>query len=100
MKGVVLCGGKSIRMGLDKGLIEFESVTWANIGICKMLDVSLGVVLSVNKDQYKQYSERFENVVIAQDNASLHVYGPLKGIFSVHLQYPEEDLLVLACDMP
>ena len=26
--------------------------------------------------------------------------GPLKGILSVHLQYPAEDLLVVACDMP
>jgi molybdopterin-guanine dinucleotide biosynthesis protein A len=34
------------------------------------------------------------------DDLSLQLHGPLRGLLSVHLKYPEEDLLILACDMP
>jgi len=40
------------------------------------------------------------NVYTYKDNASLMVRGPLCGVLSVHLQYPNEDLFILACDMP
>jgi molybdenum cofactor guanylyltransferase len=34
------------------------------------------------------------------DNASLNVKGPLLGVLSAHLQNPEKDLFLLACDLP
>ena len=34
------------------------------------------------------------------DDPSLQLHGPLCGLLSVHLKYPEEDLFILACDMP
>lgn len=34
------------------------------------------------------------------DNTSLAVKGPLLGLLSCHIAFPEEDLFILACDMP
>lgn len=100
MTGVVLCGGKSSRMGTDKGLLEQQSHTWAELTANKLIALKLPVVLSVNPQQYSIYVEKFNCFLIINDDSSLKMYGPLKGILSVHLHIPGEDLLVIACDMP
>ncbi len=100
MTGVVLCGGKSLRMGADKGLLKQQAWTWAELAAKKLTDLKLPVVLSVNEQQYHLYSKLFPQLPILNGDISLQVYGPLKGILSVHIQRPDTDLLVLACDMP
>lgn len=99
MIGVVLCGGQSTRMGADKGLMQYKSLTLAELVISKLAATIEQVVLSVNEQQYVSYEKKFPELVIVKDDMALAVYGPLKGILSVHLQYPAVDLLVLACDM-
>jgi molybdopterin-guanine dinucleotide biosynthesis protein A len=99
MIGVVLCGGQSTRMGSDKGLMQYKFLTLAEIVISKLAASIEQVVLSVNEQQYVSYAKKFPELVIVKDDMALAVYGPLKGILSVHLQYPAVDLLVLACDM-
>lgn len=99
MIGVVLCGGQSTRMGSDKGLMKYKSFSFAELAISKLPKSIEQVVLSVNAAQYISYFEKFQELAIVEDDMTLDVYGPLKGIISVHLKYPAEDLLVLACDM-
>jgi molybdenum cofactor guanylyltransferase len=100
MLGVILCGGQSSRMGTDKGLLKLPASTWAQAAVDKITALHLPVVLSVNADQYAAYSTIFANQSLITDNNSLRIKGPLCGVLSVHIQYPLEDLLVLACDMP
>lgn len=100
MLGVVLCGGQSSRKGTDKGLIKLNANTWAQAAVDKMLLLKLKVVLSVNATQYNDYQSIFNTAQLIIDNDDLLVRGPLAGVLSVHLQYPEEDSFVLACDMP
>jgi molybdopterin-guanine dinucleotide biosynthesis protein A len=87
-------------MGSDKGLLKNNSITWTEIALNKFKALKLPVILSVNHQQYSLYSKTFLNSVLIKDNATLKIGGPLKGILSVHLQQPEDDLLVTACDMP
>ena len=100
MMGVILCGGQSSRMGSDKGLLKLQSDTWAKIAAAKMEVLSLPTVLSVNNAQYNSYAAIFTGRQLIKDNESIDVKGPLKGVLSTHLQYPLEDLYILACDMP
>jgi len=100
MLGVVLCGGQSSRMGSDKGLLMFNDKTWTQKAIDTLDNFQIPVVISVNKNQYKDYSSIFRVDTIIPDDPSLQLHGPLYGLLSVHLKYPEEDLLILACDMP
>ena len=99
MQGIVLCGGKSIRMGTDKALLNTTGITWAQSAANKFAQLSLPVSLSVNEDQFNFYATAFTNTAIIQDNRSLQIHGPLAGLLSVHLQYPLQDTFVLACDM-
>src|SRR5258705_6413479 len=100
MTGVVLCGGQSTRMGADKGLLKLQAGTWAQTAIDKMAELPLPVVLSVNEEQYNSYSTIFTIEQLVKDNETINVRGPLRGVLSVHDQYPDAYLFVLACDMP
>lgn len=100
MLGVVLCGGQSSRMGSDKGLLDLNKKTWVQTATEKINKLQLPFVISVNENQYQEYSSIFSSEQLIADNNSLQLKGPLCGLLSVHIKFPGEDLLVLACDMP
>ena len=100
MLGIVLCGGQSSRMGSDKGLLELNEMKWVETATDKINKLLLSFFISVNKNQLKEYSSLFSPEQLIVDNDSLQLKGPLCGLLSMHLKFPGEDLLVLACDMP
>ena len=97
MIGAVFCGGKSTRMGTDKGLIKKDGESWAEIAAKKIEGLAIPVCFSVNQDQFKNYSNLFGEEFLVKDSVSIH--GPLAGLLSVHNIYPHHDLLILACDL-
>ncbi len=97
--GVVLCGGSSTRMGRDKGLLRQASQTWAQMAFDKLYALNIPVVVSINHTQLKSYKAIFSEELLITDNDVFNMGGPLKGILSVHKQYPQNDLLVLAVDI-
>jgi molybdopterin-guanine dinucleotide biosynthesis protein A len=100
MKGLILCGGQSSRMGTDKGLILHETRSWVQIAAGKLSTLAIPVLISVNDQQYDSYRTIFADDFIVRDNTVLDLKGPLLGVLSAHHQYPGEDIFVLACDMP
>src|SRR6188474_498182 len=100
MLGVVLCGGQSSRMGSDKGLLVLNNKTWTQKAIDTLSNFQIPIVISVNKNQYHDYSLIFPADTLIPDDPTLQLHGPLCGLLSVNLKYPEEDLLIVACDMP
>ncbi len=100
MIGLVLCGGQSIRMGTDKGLmINTKKVTWAQQSFSLLSKLEIPVVISVNKTQLSHYKRIFPLQELILDQTDLKLKGPLLGLLSVHKKYPKKDLFVLACDM-
>lgn len=95
--GVVLCGGESKRMGSDKGLLPIHNTRWANYIADMLQALQIPVLVSINLSQRDSYRNLFRPEQLIIDNMA--VAGPLKGILSVHEQYPENDLLIMACDM-
>lgn len=95
--GVVLCGGESKRMGTDKGLLELHGKTWAEHIVQKLKEQNLPVVVSINEKQQKVYDNVFRNDESIVDQLPMH--GPLNGLLSVHQQYPQKDILLMACDL-
>ena len=77
MIGVVFCGGKSTRMGTDKGLIPLVEGNWASLAFEKMSSLGITVKVSINSDQQKDYLNFFEKEQLLTDNLSLGVAGPL-----------------------
>ena len=99
MIGVALCGGQSTRMGTDKGLLMQNDLTWVETAVSKLSSLQIQVVVSVNKKQADIYSTKISVNRLIIDDDNILVKGPLLGILSIHQEYPDEDLIVLACDM-
>ncbi|GGH06312.1 molybdenum cofactor guanylyltransferase [Pedobacter zeae] len=99
MLGIVLCGGQSLRMGTDKGLLDHQNKIWAQVAAEKLASLNLPVKFSVNPSQQEVYAAYLGKGQLIIDDTLLDVRGPLLGVLSVHLSNPEEDLFLLACDM-
>src|SRR6267142_1806341 len=100
MIGVVLCGGKSLRMGRDKGLlVSGNGNVWAEIMKEKLSQISLRSVLSINSSQKENYLQYFNGKDLVVDSPEVDGQSPVIGLINKHLKYPDHDLLVLACDM-
>ncbi len=97
--GLVLCGGQSSRMKTDKGLIQNQNATWAQIAFEKLQTNIEEVFVSVNHSQSEDYLKIFKEKQLIFDNQNVAIKGPLLGLLSAHLQFPDNDILVLACDI-
>ena len=97
LMGVILCGGASRRMGRDKGLLQKDGAPWARYMADRLMPYKLPVVFSVNTSQVDAYTLALPGARLVAD--SVAAGGPLKGLLSVHEQFPDKDLLLLACDM-
>lgn len=93
--GLVLSGGKSTRMGTDKGLITYHGIPQRDY-IYKLLEeVCDATFLSIREDQAATIPENFQ--IITDEN---EFKGPFNGILSAHKKHPKVAWLVLACDLP
>ncbi|RQO76576.1 hypothetical protein DBR40_11800 [Pedobacter sp. KBW01] len=99
MLGVVLCGGQSLRMGSDKGLLSHQDKLWAQLAADKLALLQIPVIFSVNAIQQVAYAGYFGEEHLVADHTSLDFRGPLLGVLSAHLLSPRHDLFVLACDL-
>jgi molybdenum cofactor guanylyltransferase len=98
LTGIVLCGGKSTRMGSDKGLlVKEDGKTWAEHAFRLLNDLDLPVKLSINPSQEGTYGKIFHDTLLIKD--SVAIPGPLVGLLSVLQQLNNQDLIILACDM-
>jgi molybdenum cofactor guanylyltransferase len=95
--GVVVCGGQSTRMGSDKGLLSIEGLTWAGYTADKLKAIELSIVFSINEQQTEAYKIALPAERFVVDH--LDIGGPMNGLLSVHEQYKDQDILLIACDM-
>ncbi len=99
MLGIILCGGKSLRMGADKGLMNYKDKIWAESAAEKLSTLGISSVFSVNSTQQQTYGAYFGKEKLVVDQPNLRINGPLLGVLSAHLLNEEEDLFLLACDL-
>lgn len=95
--GLVLCGGKSSRMGADKGMLVKGGGTWAEHMGGKLELLGLKTYVSINPLQFEKYGQFFSSTAMIPD--AVDVKGPLGGLLSAHQRFPKKDILVVPCDM-
>ncbi len=93
--GLVLSGGKSTRMGTDKGLIAYHGIPQRDYLYQLLEKICNKTFMSIRKEQETEVSSTF-NTIVDEDVFK----GPFNGILSAYKKYPDVAWLVLACDLP
>ncbi|WP_308992280.1 molybdenum cofactor guanylyltransferase [Mariniflexile litorale] len=91
--GIILSGGKSSRMGNDKGFLLYDGKPFVQYSIDALKPLVSRIMIVSNNEDYDVFGlERIEDVI---ENA-----GPLAGIYSGLKQSSTTYNLVLSCDIP
>lgn len=91
--GIILAGGKSRRMGTEKGLVEFMGKPLIEHAIGEMQKVAGKILISANTASYDHYG--CEVIQDLYPNS-----GPMGGIYSCLERSETTHNLVLSCDTP
>ncbi len=92
--GVLLCGGRSRRMGMDKAELDLSGEALLDRVITELLPVTREVLLACGPQA--RYEDRGLRLVLDEQVGA----GPLAGIASALELSEVERVLVVACDMP
>lgn len=97
--GLVLAGGRSSRMGVDKASMTHpDGRTLAKRAVDLLSNAGCGeVFVSLRADQEIPVGFPEEPKLIRDSDESR---GPLSGILSAMAERPDSDWLVVACDLP
>ncbi len=93
--GLVLAGGKSTRMGADKGLIAYHGLPQRDYLYNMLNNICDATYMSIREEQRKEFPDAINGIVDLNE-----FRGPYNGLLSAHQQFPEVAWLVLACDLP
>ena len=93
--GLVLSGGKSTRMGEDKGLLHYHGLPQREYLYLILKTVCDEAYLSIRSEQARALDPRC-NYITDRDEFQ----GPFNGILSAHAAFPDIAWLVFACDLP
>ena len=96
LHGLILAGGKSERMGADKGLVQYRSRPHRFWLADLLAPVCQRAFISVNSAQEKLDAEHYDYVV---DDPAYADNGPIGGLMTAH-GAGESAWLVLSCDLP
>jgi molybdopterin-guanine dinucleotide biosynthesis protein A len=93
ISGIILSGGKSTRMGTDKGFLMYEDKRFVEHSIEALKPLVSNVIIVSDNEDYDAFGlKRIEDVI---KNS-----GPLAGIYSGLKHASTVYGLVLSCDIP
>lgn len=95
LNGLVLSGGKSTRMGTDKGLIGYHGIPQREYLYDLLNQVCDETFISLREEQEVELPSKMRAIVDLNE-----FKGPYNGLLSAHRKQPKAAWLVLACDLP
>lgn len=93
MTAIILSGGKSSRMGTEKGLVELNGKCLIEYVIEAAKNISDEIIIVANNNEYKRFGYRIYSDLIKN-------CGPMGGIYTGLFHSQTEKNLVLSCDIP
>jgi molybdopterin-guanine dinucleotide biosynthesis protein A len=93
--GLVLAGGKSLRMGTDKSVMDYHGMPQREYLLGLMDAIGIPAHLSCRPDQAAEFNT---DVALIQDR--VHGLGPFGAIISAMMSAPDHAWLVVASDLP
>jgi molybdopterin-guanine dinucleotide biosynthesis protein A len=95
--GLVVCGGKSTRMGLDKSQLTYHGKPQSDYVYDMMSPFCEEVFLSCNRNQPWCTESRRKVIVDLPEYENI---GPMAALLSAFYHWPKHNWLVVGCDYP
>lgn len=93
MTAFILAGGKSSRMGMNKGLCTLRNKNFINLLINELEILSKQIILVTAVKEYDIFEiEKIEDIIPEK--------GPVGGIYTALSKSTTEDNLIVSCDIP
>jgi molybdopterin-guanine dinucleotide biosynthesis protein A len=96
LSGVVLAGGQSRRLGMDKALLRLDDAPLLSVVVSRVAEVCREVVVAA--DQLERYRDMDLPATLVADVSPGH--GPLSGLQAGFKACDADHVLVVACDLP
>ncbi len=93
LTGIILAGGKSSRMGMDKGLTLLNGKPLIQYAIETLESICDHIIISANSSDYNQFGFPVQDDIYKD-------CGPIGGIYSGLKSSKTERNLILSCDIP
>lgn len=91
--GVILSGGKSTRMGSEKGLMDYHGKPMIQYAIDLIEPFCVDIVISANTAVYLKFGYQIIPDLLPD-------IGPIGGIFSVMNMQKADSYFFISCDIP
>lgn len=91
--GIILAGGKSSRMGTDKGFILLDGTPFIQHIINNLKDIVDEIIIVSNNADYDQFG-------IKRIPDNIKDYGPIAGVYTGLKASKTDYNLVISCDAP
>jgi len=95
--GLVVCGGQSTRMGIDKSLLNYHGLPQRIYLYHLMENLCDKVFISINTTQAKEIEPNYNTII---DSSQYINIGPMAALLSVYPTIQDTSFLVIACDYP
>lgn len=95
--GLVVCGGKSTRMGTDKSMINYHGQPQRYHVYDMLSTICDKVFISCNMEQAGTIPDKYAAIVDEEPYLNI---GPMAALLSAFHHHPEASFLVVGCDYP
>lgn len=89
----ILCGGKSLRMGTEKGMVHYNNKPFIQWVIDAVQPIVKNIFLVTDNEEYSKFG--YPLVSDIHKNK-----GPVGGIYSALVRSESDSNLILSCDVP
>ncbi len=91
--GIILAGGKSSRMGEDKGLLLFKNKPMIEYLINVLKQTDIPTIIIANNPEYEKFNLPVYSDIVKDK-------GPAGGIYTALSHSTSENNIILSCDTP
>ncbi len=95
--GLVVCGGKSVRMGTDKSQLNYHGRSQRTHLFELISPFCEKVFLSLNQHQAQTYNDIYPIIADTEETTAI---GPMAALINAYRLFPGKDLLLIGCDYP
>jgi molybdopterin-guanine dinucleotide biosynthesis protein A len=95
LRGLVLAGGKSVRMKMDKGGLQYHGITQRKYLYNQLQELGIDSFISCRPEQVTQIDEGLPMLPDTFNNL-----GPMGALLTAFREDPDSACLAIACDLP